>query len=78
MACSYRGSQGTPFGVVLAQLGFDPPALLCRGFALNAGFRGTARSIALDLREWLNKGGFPPRGMTAEEARAKIEEAIRH
>lgn len=46
--------------------------------ALNAGFRGTARSIALDLREWLNKGGFPPRGMTAEEARAKIEEAIRH
>lgn len=46
--------------------------------ALNAGLRSTARSIAIDLREWLNRGGFPPRGMTAEQAREIIDIALRH
>ena len=45
--------------------------------AVAAGNRAAASSCARDLIEWLSRGGFPPKGMTAEEARAECERWLR-
>lgn len=45
--------------------------------AVALGNKAAAFSCAHDLLEWLCRGGFPPRGMTAEQARAECERAMR-
>lgn len=55
----------------------DPQAtyLLCLG-ALGAGEFDDAREYALNLLEWLDKGGFPPTGMGQQFARAMLAQIL--
>ena len=48
----------------------DPTAALAAMHAAIAdGDRTQARDIAFDLIDWLDRGGFPPAGLTPAEAR---------
>lgn len=48
----------------------DPTATLNLIYdAMDLGDMDAAEDAAKDLLDWLNKGGFPPTGLTAKQAR---------
>ena len=57
----------------------DPTATLAAmNAALDAGDIETAREHARALLDWLDHGGFPPAGITADEARQAARFVLRH